>query len=595
MADYVTELKNQKTFTTNIVVKMLGEYFTIHTPDSGLTPKVEYKGTIESLVVNPSSLDPRRVSTTIETRSFKIQDRNGALSRLVGERAADIIGADVEIWIGRVNVAMNFSEYNKLPVTSVSKVSKNSESYMIAASGDADRMNRPIFSATTRLAGGILAATSSFITVKDDISLFPSSGYLQIDKEFIGYASKDDGAKTFSTLTRGEFTTIPADYDEDTVLTQADQITDNPINIILRILSSGSAGGSYDDLADGIGLGDQLIDLSDIEGLRDTLFTDAEFTLALYGIDKALPFIEKQLLEPCNLRFTYSRAGKLTLALLDKAKFVDAIDVIDEDTVTTYPQWDVDKNRIVNAIKIDWDYNESTGKYEQSSSYRDEDSITAYGLNAPLTFQFKGVKAALDGQDFVDDFASALLSRLANPAPEIQVKTQLDKSLLNLADKSVFSSKRVPNSDGRLNFASELEIISRSINFEKGEVTHKLAFTSFSDIRTCYIAPSDLIESIASQSIVDFGAGRGDLWSSGWRCRLWDPVNSVYVTSQVNEILSIDGDEITFVEDWDTALSTDYEIRFPDYDDATAEQKRYCYASDGGNFPDGGKTYSIIP
>ena len=65
---------------------------------------------------------------------------------------------------------------------------------------------------------------------------------------------------------------------------------------------------------------------------------------------------------------------------------------------------------------------------------------------------------------------------------------------------------------------------------------------------------------------------------------------------QNNVIESIDGDEITFVNDWVGLAAGTTKIRFADYIDSSAEQRaKYAYIVGGsGVFGDGSGGYKIF-
>lgn len=597
MPTYQSELESQKVFKGNIIIRFLGEYFSLHTPDSGLTLKKKYENILGSTILNPTTVDPKRVSTTIATNSIKLIDKKNVISALVKDKGLALIGQQVEIWIGRVGVGMAFSDYLKLPTTRIKKITKQDDSFTFSTSEETDRMARPIFHDSTRILGNILAATST-IVAKDDITDFPSSGFFHVDDEFISYASKDDATKTFSGCVRGEFNTIPAAHEDDTAAFVATQITANPIDIILQILTSGGGGGAYDVLDDGLGIDQNLIDIAEIESIRDELFADATFQLGLYGVENALAdILEKELLAPNNLRFTYSANSKITLAVLDKAIFIESVNTMDHDSITKTPKLDIDDNKIVNRIEILWGFDESTGKMASKSVFKDASSIATYGERSPLNFSFKAIKPALNGSALVSKFATAMLARLSIPNPEISLTTHINKSLLNVGSKARLETTKIPNDSGQLNFAEELEVVSRSVNYETGDVTFKLAFTSFTGVRSCYLAPSDTFAVITSQSVAEVGAGRGAFWRAGWKVKLWDNNLNAYTADAVNTIESIDGDEITFENAWSTTITTHHRLKFCDYDDATNEQKRYCFISNNSEqpFSDNKKPYRISP
>ena len=602
MANYIDEILTQKKFIGNVVLKTAGTYFCIRKPDSGLNILPEFVGTISSLILNPTQFDIRRVSTTIASYSFKLVDKKGVITALVDGDADVFIGQDVEIWIGRSKIKdkdgnwigepMDFSQYFKLPVTKTKACDFSDRAYNFRSSEESDRMNRELFQTKTRLAVDIQDDTTT-ITVEGTTD-FPTSGYLKINDEFISYTGKL--GNNFTGCIRGELNSVPVAHDQLDDVFFVQVVEENPIDLVLRLLTSGGGGGAYDTLDDGLAIDENLIDVAEIEALRDEFFDGIEHRYALFQISNALKFIEDQIFASGNLRFSQSSNSKLTLVILDQAKFVTTPDVIDESSIVGQPKWSVDSEKVVNVVEVNWDYNPVTGKYGEVSRYTDEPSIAKYGQRTALKYNFQGIKADLDGQALVDAFAERLLLRLSVPSPEIQVTTHIDKSLKNLGDKTILQTRNIPGKGGVLTFANEIEIISRAINYQTFDVILKLQFTSFTLMRSAYIAPARVISAVVSQKKVTLGAGSGDLYEVGWKIRLWDEVGMTYAPDSLNEIVAIDGDDITFLNNWTTTLTPgNFRLKFPDYDDATDSQKRYCFISDGGlNFADGKKAYQIL-
>lgn len=596
MPDYVEQVETEKLYTGNVVIRLGGKYYAIRKPDSGLSIPYPRSSSVATLVLNPAQINPKSVTTTIASYNFKLIDKEGYVSRVVKDRGADLVSSDVEIWLGRSGVGMDFADYYKLPITKLSKIQKTDAGYTFATRETTERMNRPIYARKIRLDGEILAATTTIIS-KDDISKFPAAGAFRLGDELVEYGAKDDATKTFLFCGRGAFGTTPADQEDNTDIYQAEFLEDvNPIDILLRILTSGGGGGSYDLLSDGLAISASLIDFAAIETIRDELFLGDTFSFALYNIDNALKFIETQILLPCNLRFTYAKeTGKLSLAVLDRAVFVEDEDVIDHSTITAHPTLEISDSEVVNSLEISFDYDEDTGKYRQLAVYEDQESIDNYGaMSSPFKAQFKGVSSP----DFVERFADSILGRLSIPSPQITVKTQMNKSLLTVGDKSFLETNLLASEYGELNFANGLEVLSRAINWQNGDVTLKLAFTSTTGYRLCYIAPSDKIPAWISDSIVTLNADRGQFWRAGWKCRLFDKVAGDYVSAQVNIIDAIADDEIYFADPWAGVDQTadKYVLKFPDYDEATPTQRRYCYIGiNNAPFSKYEKSYSIVP
>lgn len=600
MSDYVDVVKTEKQFAGNVIVKIGSDYFGIRQPDSGLSISSPRDKCVASLTLNPTTMDVRRVTTTVSSVSFKLLDKDETISELVAGDAAALIGAAVTIYLGRTNFTGNsnnnmaFSEYYALPTVYIKKCEHGEGAYVFSATEETERMAKPIYDDKSALAVDILAATTEW-TMRDDISGFPSTGFLKCEDEFVSYSGLDLVNNRFTGVIRGELGSTPADHDanEDCVLVET--VTDNPLNIIMKILMSDGGGGTYDTLQRGLGIDDALVDIDEIEELRDDQFLDIQITLSLYDIASALKYMEDQILMPFGLRLTNSINSKLTLAQLDKARFVEEDNVINEDTMTKFPKWSIDGNKVTNVIEVQWDYAEGTNTFQKRNIFEDAASIASHGRQTPLRYSFKGIKTSLDGANIIEDFGTRLLARLCTPTPEISVNTQLDKSLQTIGDKAYIVSTKIPAIDGTLNFSSDLEIISRSINYQTGDVQFKLIFTSFTNIRSGFIAPSDKFTSVTSQSVLGVASGRGAQYRVGWKMRLWDIVANEYALDPVNEIESIDGDTITFVDAWATTITANnFRMRFADYDDVVDSQKRYAFISDNGaNFSDSKPTYKV--
>lgn len=602
---YTQEVREQKRITPNFVIKTAGTFFCARKPDSGLDILPEFIGTVSSVILNPTQFDIRRVSTSIASYSFRLLDKNGIVTGFVDGDANVFIGQDVEIWIGFTKIQdeqgnwigepMDFADYYKLPLTKTRACEFSDRSYNFRSSEGTDRMNRELFQAKTRLDVFIQSDTTT-ISCRDDLSAFPDAGFIKIENEFISYTAKDLVLKRFTGCIRGEFGSVPVTHDELSDVFFVQSVTANPIDLLLQLLTSGGGGGTYDVLDDGLGIAEGLIDIAGIEAIRDEFFADEQVSFKLYQMENALKFIEEQILAFENLRFTQSQNSKLTLAVLDQAKFVTTPEVIDESTIVGQPRWSVDSEKIVNVVDVNWDFNEVTGKYLQVSQYVDQPSIDKYGRRNSLKYSFQGIKESLGGQAIVDKFADRFLQRLSTPTPEIQLTTQLDRSLKNIGDKTILETSSIPAKGGTLNFSNEIEIASRAINYQTGDVTFKLQFTSFTLTRSAYIAPARLITAVTSQKQIGIAAGGGDYYEVGWRLRLWDETLQAYTADSFNEIADITGDVITFANDWTTVLTPgNFRLKFPDYDDASDSQKRYCFISDGGlDFADGKRAYQII-
>lgn len=626
MANYVDEVISEKKFISNIVIKIGANYFCTRQPDSGLVVTSPYDKMVGSLMLNPSTIDIKKVNTTIASYSFKLLDKNGIISNLVLGNGVNLIGQDVTIWLGRsrrlsTHTANDFSGYYQLPITRIKKIEHADNSYTFNTTEEIEKISRPIYAANSALLTDILAATTTII-MRDAIDAFPAAGNVRVNNEIFSYTTKNNTTKTFSGIIRGELGTTAANHTANTVCYQSETITDNPLNILLKLIISNGGTGTYDTLKDGLGILNTLVDISEIESIRDNLFLTTSIKLEFSNVDSALKFIENEILQPFNLRLTYAKNAKLSLVVLDRAVFSPVVSSITENSITSYPRWTVDDTKIVNKLKINWDYNEATGKYLSYTEFTDAASIATYDLRNPLTFSFKGIKASLDGAALIAEYARVLFARFSTPVAEVDLKTQIDQSLKNIGSKIYLESSKIPSPTGGLAFASDMEVIKRAINYQTNEASLTFAFTSFTKFRSGYIAPSDRILYIEAQNKVGILYGRAAKYRVGWFLRLWNESTSSYEVDAPNEILSFnlnenrvlldsgfgllldDGTEllydqnpsdlITFRNNWTTTLTLNHRLKFANYGEIGAEQKRYAFISNlGNNFSDSKPTYKV--
>lgn len=595
---YATEIL-KKNFQANIVIQIYGEYFSIRQPDSGLVVPATQANILKSLRINPTSADLRRVNTTIGQYSFQIIDKDNTFTAFLANNEV-LTGATVRIWLGRNTTAIDgvafpFSSYFELPQTVIKKVEHNDTSYVFTTAEQTDRMSRPVFNTQTKLAAA-MDTIATVIQASGDISAFETSGFLKIDNEIMSYSGVDLALKQFNGVIRGEeFTTVTEHGLGDTIF-EIFKVEENPIDIFLKFLISGGGGGVYDVYPEGLGIDEDLIDVAALENLRDNIFTGEEFRLYLYGINNGLTYLENEIMFPNNVRVAISSESKITLALLDQSIFGDEVPVIDESTIIDYPSWSVDDNTVINQVIYDWGWNEDVGKFLEHSVFEDAESISKYGLRQALKIPSKGIAADLGGNAMVTDRAFRLLTRFGNANPQLKITTQMDKSLINIGDKVLVNSSQIPTTVGTLNFSTEVEVLSRSIEQMDGKVTFQLVFTSYTGVRSCYIAPTDELVTVIDQKTITVASGRGAEYRVGWIMRLWEYATALHTTDAPNTIADITGDQITFVDDFATTLvAEEFRITFADYDEVDGDQQRYGFISPDPShlFPDGSASYLI--
>lgn len=615
MTTYVDEVVKEKTFKGNVIIEISGEFFSIRQPDSGLVVSENNNGSIISLTVSPTKVDLKKANQTINSYSFRINDKNLTISKLFRDNSKLLMDEPVNIYLGRTGVGMDFADYFQLPTVRIRKVDHSDLSYNFSASDTIDRMNRDIFATASPLQADILNNTTSFQL--EDVSEFSDVGFGKVGGEFFSWTGRDTILNQLTGITRGEFGTTPTEHEFGTGVFEGVEVEDNPINILLRILTSTGQGtnGPFDDLPEGLGIDQNLIDITDMISVRDTFFDLWSFNLKLFDIGNALKFFEIEILQATNLRFVVNANQKISVSILDQAEFDEASNnPIDENTITKFPKWTVSSKEVVSRIEIQYDFDTQSERYRQLKVFEtglsESDTVIS---ERPLRLKFKGIRENLNGGVLVQEIGQRYIARFETPTPEITVRTQLDKSLYNVGDKVLLTSSQIPNASGSLSFADSLEIVSRAINYLSGDVTFKLQYTSYNGIRGAYIAPCTPIIGAQSQSVFEFPAGRAREYSVGYVIRLWDKTVTTtigtppfqqtfdvgeYVPGETRTIIEIDEDNdlITVDAPFTTLLDpAKHLIRFGEYDQVNEDQKKYAFVGEesGGDFDDGSSPYKI--
>lgn len=590
MTTYLDSLSD-KNFKPNIVVYFMGAYFSVHQPDSGLTIDADKVGLVKSLVVNPTTVDPSRASTTISSITFSLLDRAGVITALFTGQDTYLQGKEVLVYLGRVNASMAWADYFLLPRCYVNQCTKSDGSWNFSTQEKKDRINRTAFSVLSKLTGNILAATTT-ITV-EDVSDYPTAGLVVIEDEVISYTGVDLGNNFLTGCVRGERGTVAAAHALGKDVDQAQEIEGNPLDILISLLVSSGGGGVYDTLDDGAAIDESLVDIEQIEYIRDTLYLTATYDLLLTAITSLQTFIETELLYPLGLRLRTNANSKIGLAVLNRTILDVDSPNFDADNTTKNPNFKVTGSKIYNRVRVLWDWDDGAGDYLKSYDAINQDSIDEFGEQI-LEIPVKGLQEHLDGLTLATDIADQFLKRFAFPLPEIDLAMHMDASTALIGNKVQFESDLVVDkATGLLGLEAELEVVSRAINVQTGDVTVKLAFTWYSSLKQCFISPTDAVVTVVSQSRVTIATGRTDMYRAGWVMRLWDTVAKDYATTETNIIDSFSGDDMIFTAAWAFVLTTSHRIVFADYNQVTAQQRKFCFISDGVDFDDGRLTYQI--
>lgn len=586
---YETELLN-KQYTQNIVLKIGADYYSDYQVDSGLTVDADKIGLIINVKTPATTFDIKTINSTTQTLQFELLDKDEIISILIGNSSNALMGEAVECYIGFITGSFAWADYKKISETNIKKIKKTINGYSFDCTELTDALNEPIFDVADSLNASITSGDTSLTL--NDATDFPTSGALKIDDEFMLYSGKS--GNTLTGLSRGDLSSIAASHAADAPVFFVYYTGNvNPITLLLQLLISPGGGGTYDVLSDGIGLSNTKVDVTTFESIRTTYFNTDQFRFYLYNLGKGMEFIQKELLLALNCRI-FSKNGKISIAILDQVNYGDPVEELDEDSVIGNPSWEVNSDQVINKVVINYAYSEGEQKYSRQYIASDADSISLYGEKPKLELNFKGIQSDLNGAAIAGNRATRLLERLATPQAKIKAKSQFDKSNFDFGQNIRLIHRYVPKQGGGLGIADQLEIISKSIDFNSGTVDYDLAYTSYANLRIGLIAPTHLILTIVDQKT--FTISDASDYEVGYVLKIWNESGAAYYADAANTIVDITGNQITMQNNFTTTLTNNVRIKFADYDEASDAQKaKYAFiCQNSGFFDDGKKAYQIV-
>lgn len=607
MGAYEDEL--DKDLTTNIVISINGVFYAIREPDSGLSITDEFLQ-VKTPRINGVNVDIRKGNTPIGTFSFKLMEFEGdKTSSKIMLDDTQFLGKECIVYSGFNTGSFDFSDYKEIAKTSVTSVTKIANGYSIRTKEIVHLIAKPALNRGEILDTFLLpASTTLSITTTAG---WPSSGIVRIDNEFINYSGKDIDGVTLTGLTRGiSLGGSPSTAAEHDVGEKVYQVTSldgvNPVDMLLQILLSdigdGANNATYDVLENGLNIPPSNIDIAAIEAIRDTHFTGEIHSLFIWGNDDILKYLEKFLLPSTNLRFITIN-GKISLSLLDQVNFNESVPVINEDSIIGTPTWGLTSDKVVNVITVKYNFNFSNQKYESEKTLEDADSIATFGRKKTLEINMPSIRDAQNGLALAIEKGNRLLARLSTARGKVQLKCHFDKSNIAVGSNTQIVHRYIPQQGGTLGFSDQLEVMSRSIDLGKSQVTYKLEFTSYTGIRIPFIGPSPKVTVVADQKTFELDNAAclnvGDrvvLLKDGDLDIDSNPTAGSYLPDTFRTIDSIVGNIVIVDTDFTSILEVGLWVKLPDYDEATSDQKaKYAFVGENtGFFNDGSKSYQVI-
>ena len=578
---FTDELANSK-FTLNVVIELDGQTYARFQPDSGITIPDENL-IVGAVNLRPFTVDIRDVRSSLPSNTFVLLDVDGLISNRIGASTNQLLNEVVVIKVGFITGSFDFADYRIFSAALTTAVTKQANAYTFSARENQD-LTGTIFSDSSVLVVPLNSTQTDEMTLADvtDFADGPA-GFVKIDQEFIQYQTRNVAENKLENLTRSDLSSTATAHAANAIVNEAQIIKGNPIDLLLQILISPGGLGPFDVLDNGLGISQDAIDVAGITAIRDANFVGDEYEFVMVDVGAGLSFLEREILQATNTRFLV-KEGQTSIALLDQTEIGAIVPTINEDSIIGTPSWKLGTDRTVNRIIIEFNFVAGLNRFTRVNQFDDTDSQTNFGFIKALTFKFKGIQAALDGVNIVQERATRLLARLSTSQTTIAFQTLFSNADLEIGDEILLQHRFLADQGGGLGISDEVEIISRGYDLNRGQIQFSVSYTSFTGSRFGLIAPSSPIVAVNSSTEFDLGV-EAAFYETGF---------VVVINAQVRTIISIVGDVIT-VNTATTASIGDL-VLFADYDLASDGQKaQFAYISqDETGFPsDGGKSYQI--
>lgn len=600
---FESEVEASRTLKVNLVFKIYAPaptgttYFSKYQPQSGLTVDANKVGLVQSFSVPGQQIDLLSARSDIGQATVELVDVGNVFSNFMGQPLSALIGLKADLYVGLMTDAgFPFSEYIPEKLQYVIKtIEKSGSKYKIGLRSPADRMQVPIYNSRGNLNAFTLAAATTLVIDTGTDSFDGPTGRAKIGDEFVQYTGKTFSSPltTLTGVSRGDETSTAVDHKAGEECWFVERVVANPIDILLQLLTSTGTGtnGAYDLLFDGIGIPIAEIDVTKFLSIKSTFFPSDTFTLFLYDIQNALKYIEVELLQANNLRFT-EVDGKLAIAILDQSVPGDDLPIVDEDVIlrSPSPSWKLSEQRLFNSFVMEYFFNEGTGTYSKTKQFDDFSSQSIHGVRTQANFKFKGITS--DG--VAQERGNRLLARFSTPQSEISCTQFLKTYNTPPGEKVTLTHSDLPSPGGGLGLSHELELLKRAINYATGQVQASYVFTSYINLRRGLIAPSSTVFSVASTTVFNVPVGEGVRYKVGYVLRLFSNTTHLQLEGN-NTIIDVTGDQITMANAWPSLTPSTTYLKFADYDDASETQKnKYMFIVGGsGLFADGSGGYKI--
>jgi hypothetical protein len=368
----------------------------------------------------------------------------------------------------------------------------------------------------------------------------------------------------------------------------------NPIDLILKILTSTGAGtnGDYDVWAAdmGVGLNDDLVDVSGLEAIRDLWFPGTSHNLYFSLTDhiKAKQLIEAEILKVINCYPRIDGQGRYSIIPFKPTMAIYNVGSVQSFTTDNIIEWTVDLNfrEMINEVEIKYNWNGS--EFLTIEHWADGTSINLRSVgNAPMVIESKGMNIVYNPRADImaENRKTRILARYSTPPLKLNIKTFLEQWLTEAGDIVPITHAKIRDPiAGSVGVSNKsMEVVKRSIDWKRGTVALECIETGFSSNQYAVISPCMTV--VTGTSATEFEVSSGD---AAKFADFTDPEVTIHKLNGAAvatvTITDITGTTIT-VDSIGETPAAGWTARFAGYDDATSEQtETYGYICDDDDY-----------
>lgn len=359
-------------------------------------------------------------------------------------------------------------------------------------------------------------------------------------------------------------------------------ISGNWVNVMLAMLTSTGDGtnGDYDwyEEENGLGIEQSAINVAHIEQVRDQWYPgDAcyvEFTVA--ERTKAKDFFETEFFKVFNCYPVIDGQGRFDIRpFKPPLAAVETVQSFDEDNIIGLPEWDANLDSMINEVEFAYDYDGED--YENETFFIDSTSLNARGPGKKaLSIKSKGLRGARAASQ-VEQRKNKIFERWATPPATIRLSAFFTHWLSEAGDVVPVTHWLLPDimTGTRGLSESRMEIIDRSVDWEKGQVKFTLLNTGFAKGNN-YMVLSPVMKVTVGTSGTQFTVSLADAakWTAGWEADIYDAAGRL-ITENVTILTINTGTGVVTCDDIGSTPAAGWMVQFAGFDNLTPAQALY--------------------